>query len=95
MKEVSHGGTSFIVGRERSPPVNEGFAGVRPTFCLCSPKKAASSQLNATIAGLLRLEGPSPELRSHSAALLRPTKPHKKKAALNERQPFSMGGRVG
>jgi len=43
MKEVSHGGTSFIVGRERSPPVNEGFAGVRPTFCLCSPKKAASS----------------------------------------------------
>ena len=41
MKEVSHGGTSFIVGRERSPPVNEGFAGVRPTFCLCSPKKAA------------------------------------------------------
>ena len=46
MKEVSHGGTSFIVGRERSPPVNEGFAGVRPTFCLCSPISMASSELS-------------------------------------------------
>lgn len=43
MKEVSHGGTSFIVGRERSPPVNEGFAGAALAFRLCSPKKAASS----------------------------------------------------
>ncbi len=32
MKEVSHGGTSFIVGRERSPSVNEGLAGVALAF---------------------------------------------------------------
>ena len=69
MKEVSHGGTSFIVGRERSPPVNEGFAGVRPTFCLCSPISIASSKLRSSITGVLRGTDSLPELRPHSSFL--------------------------
>lgn len=38
----------------------------------CPPMKAASSELNAIIVGVLRSEGPSPELRPHSSDLLQP-----------------------
>lgn len=39
MKEVSHGGTSFIIGRERSSPVKVGFAGAAPAFQRPPPAK--------------------------------------------------------
>lgn len=52
-----------------SPLANGGFAGVRPTFCLCSPISIASSKLSSSITGVLRGTDSLPELRHHSSFL--------------------------
>lgn len=44
MKEVSHGGTSFIYDRERSAPVKGGFTGAA-----CARIPAPSSSQNTQI----------------------------------------------